>query len=80
MSFKSRFSAYNALFELQPAEIREVVSQFSCAIMIDDGNRAVLGVWVTIQGIQVEPFYLTENQLEELKNNVVDPLGNLSNE
>jgi hypothetical protein len=61
--------AYSALGQLLPSQEYDVVSTFKCCLGPEDGmpEGAVLGFWVKIGAIQVEPIYLSQAQLAALQ-------------
>ena len=61
MSFQASFECYSALDQLQPRLTRTIVSNFKCEV-----KEYVLGVWVQKEGTLVEPYYLTQEQLDNL--------------
>ena len=71
MSFMSKFYCYDALGVLQAKEVREIVSQFHCDFVNDAGEKITLGIWAKAEGNRVEPFYLNESQIEEVKTNII---------
>jgi hypothetical protein len=61
--------AYSAIGQLLPSQEYDVVSTFECHLSQEDGmpDGAVLGLWVKLGAIQVEPIYLSQVQLTALQ-------------